>query len=286
MSTLRLALSSDAWPPTAPADWDTRLQEAKRAGFEGLALWDTPLSASLALAPLASNLGLLPCAVSYAPGLSDGQGIATALNEINPTLDALAAAHCEILLVSEPRQAARAGVAGRVHEAGARGLRDDEWQNLADGLNELGARCQARGLRLAFCPAVGTYVETPTELRRLMNLTDASLVGLCLDVGSYIYAGGNPAEALSTYRWRLALLRVQDVNTGVLDAALRQGLDLPAAEARGVFCGLGEGHVAWQPLFATLIESGYGGWLVLGPGTMTAGPAEAFARLRGLLPTP
>lgn len=282
MKSWHIALSSDARGEVSQSGWTAQLAEAREAGLSGLVFWDAAPPSSDVLTSTQAQ-GLKPVAASYSPGLIEGQAVAMALNEVNKYLDALARAGCEVIVVSEPPHAQRLGFVGRVHEAGARELRDDQWQNLADALNELGARCQARGLRLAFCPAVGSFIETPTELRRLMNMTDASLVGLALDVGAYVYAGGNPQDAISTYQWRLALIRLQDINTQVLDVAVRQGLSLQAAEERGVFCALGRGQIDWSSLFSALAESNYSGYLVLGRHTLPDGPRSAYTALMALL---
>ncbi|MEB3329912.1 MAG: TIM barrel protein [Candidatus Sericytochromatia bacterium] len=267
MSPLRVAewLAPEA---VAPAAWGGALAAAAAAGFEGVALPGGVDLVALPPAPLAP--GLRPVLASLSPGLTDGQAVALALNQINPLLDALAAAGCETVVVSEPGVPGRLRVAGRVHEAGARGLRDEEWHNLAGALDELGGRCRARGLALAFAPRAGSWVETPVELKRLLNSTDAELVGLSLDTGHVAYGGGNAAAAVETWRWRLRHVHLQAVDTAVLDTALRHGLGLDEALRRGVFRLPEAHHHPLQAVLEALLEGDLAGWLTLGPG-----PAEA-----------
>ncbi|MFI5659943.1 sugar phosphate isomerase/epimerase family protein [Streptomyces sp. NPDC051684] len=54
-------------------------------------------------------------------------------------------------------------------------------------------RVRARGLEPVFHHHLGTDVETPDEIRRLLDLTDVSL---CLDTAHLWLAGGDPVEAL------------------------------------------------------------------------------------------
>lgn len=278
----RVGISTVCLPPDPSKAWGPILQEAVPRGLEGFFVDASDAQNLAAIAAVTQAAGLRICASACTLQLTDGQAIAKTLNGINAMLDTLSAIQCEILVVSEPVHLSREGFAGRVHEAGARSLRDDEWQNLADGLNELGARCHTRGIKLAFRPALGSFVETPTEVKRLLNLTDAHLVGLCLDVAACVYGGGNPAEAISTYRWRLKLLQLQDINTTVLDAALRQGLTPSLAEARGVFGPPGQGQIDWSRVFNAVAEADESMWLVLEKHSAPHGPIDALERLLSL----
>jgi inosose dehydratase len=257
----------------APGAWEAALAASAEAGFEGVAL---PAAADLAAPPPGPEApGLRPVIAAMSPGLTDGQAVAVTLNRVNMVLDALAAGGCEIVVVSEPTVPERLRLAGRVHEAGARGLRDEEWQNLAGALDELGARCRSRGLALAFAPRAGSWIETPVELKRLLNSTDAELVGLSLDTGQAAYGGGNPASAVETWRWRLRHVHLQAVDTAVLDTALRHGLAFDEAVRRGVFRLPEAHHLGLRAVIAPLVDSDFDGWLTLGPA-----PAEAARAAR------
>lgn len=237
------------------------LDEAAQAGFAGVELGEVH-AREAGLAEQLASRGLALAAVEYRPDLTDGHGIAVTLNAINGFLDALAALGCPTLVMSVPLAAERARVAGRVTEAGARPLRDDEWQNLADALNELGERCKARGLALAYRPRVGTWVETPTEVKKLMSLTDSALVGLALDTGHCAYAGWDPVQALDTWRWRVRHVTVQDLDPAVREVALRHGLDVREAVKRKIFPAIGAGKLDLAGVAAKLAELEYDGWVV------------------------
>ena len=60
-------------------------------------------------------------------------------------------------------------------------------------LTELADRLAERGLRLAYHHHMGTVVETPAEIDRLMAATRGS-VGLLLDTGHLAFAGADPAD--------------------------------------------------------------------------------------------
>jgi inosose dehydratase len=83
--------------------------------------------------------------------------------------------------------AADSGDKGRVQLAGRvgaeDGLSDLEWKSLCTGLNELGQLLKEDGVQLVFHNHVGTYIETEAETSRLLDGTDPSAVGWCLDCG-------------------------------------------------------------------------------------------------------
>ncbi len=73
------------------------------------------------------------------------------------------------------------------------GLTDDEWKVFAEGADLVAREVKARtGLRTVFHHHCAGYVETPGEIDKLLSLTDPSLVGLVLDMGHYMFGGGDP----------------------------------------------------------------------------------------------
>src|SRR5207244_3208174 len=70
---------------------------------------------------------------------------------------------------------------------------------------------------LTFHGHVGTYVETPDELDRLMATADPDLVGCCLDVGHYLLGGGDPVQALGAYGERVRHVHLKDVDSRVAE---------------------------------------------------------------------
>jgi inosose dehydratase len=268
---------------TPPVAWEKVLDEVQLAGFAGIELGtDFPRDPEVLKAAL-HDRGLRLSGAYYCPDLTDGANVAKALNEVNGFLDFLAAVGCDVLIAAAPVVPERARVAGRVSEAGARTLRDDEWQNLAGALNELGERCKARGLKLGFHNHAGTYIETPTELKKLMSLTDPQLVGLCLDTGHYVYGGGDPVQAIDTYRNRLVYVHLKDLDMQVKDTVVRHGLDFLEALRRHVFTELARGQADLHDVASKLLEIGYDGWIVAEQDTSKLRPLEAAQENRQAL---
>jgi len=82
-------------------------------------------------------------------------------------------------------------------ERGSPGASEELWNRLCDGVARVLERAERAGVRLAFEPEPGMFVERPAgfaELRRRLGARGAAL-GLCLDVGHLIVTGDVPVDA-------------------------------------------------------------------------------------------
>jgi inosose dehydratase len=125
---------------------------------------------------------------------------------------------------------------------------------LAAAVAEAADRARSRGYEPCFHHHMGTRIQTPDEIERLLDAVD---VPLLLDTGHLVAAGGDPVEALRRWRDRIDYLHVKDVDLGRVRAA-------PSwAEAwRGnVFCELGTGDADVAGFLREL--GGFDGWIVV-----------------------
>jgi inosose dehydratase len=135
---------------------------------------------------------------------------------------------------------------------------------LAEGVERIAHAVKSgTGLRTVFHHHCGTFIETPEETARLMEMTDTALVGLCLDTGHWYYGGGDPLEALRKYRERAWLIHFKDSDASVAERARAEGWDYLTALRQGLFCGLGEGAIDHAAFAADLRDGGYEGWIVV-----------------------
>ena len=65
-------------------------------------------------------------------------------------------------------------------------------------------------MRTVFHHHCAGYVETPAEIDKLLSLTDPSLVGLVLDMGHYMFGGGDPLKALKKQQDRIWHIHFKD----------------------------------------------------------------------------
>ena len=113
-----------------------------------------------------------------------------------------------------------------------------------------------RGYSPTFHHHMGSRVQTPPEIERLLELTD---VGLLLDTGHLLAAGGDPVQSLRDWQERIDHVHLKDVRLDVLLGAVTWA----AAWRSGVFCELGAGDADLEGFLAALVRSGYDGWLVV-----------------------
>lgn len=142
--------------------------------------------------------------------------------------------------------------------------------------------CREQGFAPAFHQHVGTWIEHPDDLDRLLEETD---LDLCLDTGHLLLAGGDPVEVAGRWRGRLRHVHLKDVRLDVVRSLA--GRPLEELWRRGAFCELGTGALDLPAFLAELGD--YPGWLVveqdriLEPGESLSEATAAQARNRSLL---
>jgi inosose dehydratase len=142
---------------------------------------------------------------------------------------------------------------------------DAQWEQVLQGLNDLGRRAKAAGMTLAYHPHVGTGIETLDDIQRLMDGTEPGAVHLLLDTGHLVFAGVDPLVVARTYGDRIGHVHLKNIRPRVLQQVVKQGSSFLDAIRQGVFTVPGdpEGSITFEPIFRTLADAGYRGWLVV-----------------------
>jgi inosose dehydratase len=144
------------------------------------------------------------------------------------------------------------------------GLTDTEWKTFADGANQLAKAVKDEtGLRTVFHHHCGGYVETPEEVDKLMKITDPELLGLVLDMGHYMFGGGDPLQALIKHKDRIWHIHFKDCEINVAQKSRSEGWDYFESVKNGVFCELGKGAVDFPAIVNELKNINYKGWIVV-----------------------
>jgi inosose dehydratase len=187
--------------------------------------------------------------------------------------------------------AADSGAAQRIEAGGhvdaSIGLTDEQWNSLGSGLNELATALKPAGVQLVFHNHVGTYVETEEETSRLLDVTDPSLVGWCLDCGHLTYGGGDTLKMLEKYGARVGYVHIKDVDGEILQRALQERWSFHHALKAFIFAKLGQGIVNIPAVVQALKDYGYDGWVVVEQDTTPGDPTQVAREnriyLEGLL---
>jgi len=130
-----------------------------------------------------------------------------------------------VVLADDPcSDPVRLKCAGRIQRE--QGLTAEQWRTLARGADSIARAVRDEtGLRTVFHHHSGSFVETPSEIETLLDITAPDLIGLCLDTGHYIYGGGDALDALKRFGGRVWHVHFKDCPQPVLDRAraLRRG---------------------------------------------------------------
>jgi inosose dehydratase len=140
------------------------------------------------------------------------------------------------------------------------GLDDEGWRTLAVNVADASQRCRERGLEPTFHHHISSHVESPAEIDRLLDSTD---IGLTLDTGHLLMAGGDPVDAFRRWGERINHLHVKDVHLTEVAEAVRSGADLDALWRCNPFCAVGSGDLDLDGTVAAIRALDLTGWVVV-----------------------
>jgi inosose dehydratase len=268
--------------------FDSVLDEMISAGYNGTELgpWGfLPTDAKRLKAELSRrNMCLIGAFVPIA--LAQPERHRAGYDSAIATTRLLAECGAPVVVIADAMYESRMAVAGSVVEE-RDGLPEAAWSAAAKLLQEISTEVNALGVRAVFHHHAGTYVETPSEIERLLSMTDPSLLGLCLDTGHYFYGGGNPVQVARNNASRIWHLHLKDIRGDVLDRVRKQGTGFLDAVSNGIFCPLGAGNVDIVGVIDALRAHGYDGWAVyeqdVDPTKAGVAPKESAAASRQYL---
>jgi inosose dehydratase len=161
-------------------------------------------------------------------------------------------------------------------------LSEEDWSRLIANLERIAAHAAGLGRRATLHPHVGTVVEGPREVDRVLC---GSSVPLCLDTGHLLIGGSDPLELARAAADRIAHVHLKDVDA-TLAGRVRDG-DLTYTDAvrGGIYRPLGAGDVDVPAIVAALEGAAYEGWYVMEQDTILtdepapgAGPVDDVRR--------
>jgi L-ribulose-5-phosphate 3-epimerase len=120
---------------------------------------------------------------------------------------------------------------------------DELMRRLADGCRRLCDHAARRGVRLAFEPEPGMFIDTMDRFDELRRRVDHPSFGLTIDVGHLHCLGETPIEdQLRKWRHLLWNIHIEDMRRGVHHHLM-----------------FGEGEIDFAPVLAALDDIGYAG---------------------------
>jgi sugar phosphate isomerase/epimerase len=114
---------------------------------------------------------------------------------------------------------------------------------LLEGLGQVLDYATAAGVRIAFEPEPGMFIDSMADFAELVARLGSSPLGLTLDIGHAHCQGETPiAEVIRAWRERLNNVHIEDMRRG-----------------RHEHLMFGEGEIDFPPVVAALAEVGYAG---------------------------
>lgn len=114
------------------------------------------------------------------------------------------------------------------------GIRDEDYKKLARALDLTAEMAAQHGLTASFHPHMGSLVESPGQLDRVM---EQSKILLCPDCGHVYLGGGDPYTVTKKYLDRIEYFHLKGV------------------DENGVFCPIDRGVIDFKPIMELLAGS-------------------------------
>jgi inosose dehydratase len=235
------------------------LSEARAAGYAGIELGGKFPREPAVLRPILSRHGLALVSGWYSAQLNR-RSVADEIAAVASHLDLLSAMGCRVMVFAEGHGSTDGNPAAPL--SGRPVLADDAWPAFCAKLNDVARHLRSRGVRLAFHHHMGTVIQTEPEIDRLMAQTDDD-VGLLLDTGHLVFAGGDPVAVAGRHGARIVHVHCKDVRAAVLTRVVRNDRSFLDAVLDGVFTVPGDGSIDYVAVLRELRRAGYAGWLVV-----------------------
>jgi inosose dehydratase len=258
--------------PNAPTALHV-LDEVAAAGYAGIDLGPVGYlgrGAELRDRLASRNLGLTGAYIELPYG--DADALRSAMPMLDELLDALdEAGRIDGVPPARPTLADAGSEARRARPGGDNGMDADAWRRFGAGLNQVVGRCRDRGHEPTFHFETGTHVAMPAEIERVLDVSD---IGVCMDTGHFLLAGGDPVSAIRAWAPRINHVHLKDATRSVMAGIIADEAPATAIWDRSAFPPLGKGDLDADGVLAELRRIGYAGWLVVEQDTLPHTKAE------------
>lgn len=186
--------------------------------------------------------------------------------EIRAELEAFTAAGAQVMVL-----AAITGLEGYDERPV---LSEEEWSTLLSNLTKLEKVAAAYGVKAVIHPHVGTVVERPEDIKRVVEGTN---VGFCFDTGHMMIGGTDPVAFAQEHAARIGHVHLKDVRQAVAKRVIDGELTYYQGVVEGLYAPLGQGDVDVATILNSLKKAGYNGWYVLEQDNVITAEPEANA---------
>ena len=267
---------------------EVALSEGKAIGYQGFELGNKFPRESEALRAVLAKHGLELVSGWYSAELAR-TSVEEEIDAVGPHLKLLADNGAKVMVYGEVADGTQGSPVPLYKRP--RFINDGEWRVYADKLTRFAKHTLSSGVRLAYHHHMGAYVQSPSDVDRLMSLVGEE-VGLLFDTGHMTFAGGDAVAMLAKHVKRVCHVHCKDVRPRVLAQARNRDWSFLEAVINGVFTVPGDGAVDFESVIGLLRDAAYRGWLVVeAEQDPVVAPPYAYAEkgykhLRTLIDTP
>ncbi|MGN0511982.1 MAG: myo-inosose-2 dehydratase [Lachnospiraceae bacterium] len=245
-------------------EWKDRFQAAKNDGFDAVEFWDWRIRDLDETRKAAQEAGI---AISGFNGDADYSLVDPQHEEVEKDfraqLEFLKAMGAKVIGASEQSYSVQGQentpVFGHKYV-----MNDQEWDIFCDGMNRLGKIAKEEyGIALTFHHHMGTVVQDPDEVERMMANTDPEYVSLLFDTGHFTYCGADPLEMVTKYADRIKHVHLKDIRPEVVEKVKKENLSFLQGVRMGTFTVPGDGCIDFEPIFKVLEENNYEGYMLV-----------------------
>ena len=137
-----------------------------------------------------------------------------------------------------------------------------EFKAYGKRLTALAKHTKSRGVKLCYHHHMGTVVQSADDIHQLLDNTGADL-GLLVDTGHIVFAGGDAATLVRKHDRRLAYVHCKDLRQEPLQQCLAEDWPFVRAIREGVFTVPGDGCIDFDIFVRALATVKYSGWIVI-----------------------
>ena len=238
---------------------ETCLRESRLAGFTGV-----ESGRKFPLDPAALGAQLRAHDLKLASGWFSGRllegSVARERERIEQQLATFAALGAPVIVYAETTGSVQGQQGVPVSRRPTLAARD--FADYGRQLTELAEHVAARGVPMTYHHHMGTVIETEQEVDLLMAHTGPA-VGLLVDTGHMVFAGGDPFAMARRHAARVNHVHCKDIRAEVLDQVRARDMSFLDAVLAGVFTVPGDGSIDFRAVARLLAEIGYAGWAVV-----------------------
>ena len=262
---LRLGMSPISWSnddlPQLGGDTplEVCLRETRQAGFVGTETGGKFPKDSAGLASVLSAHDLALVSGWYS-GTMIHNDIASEIERITPQLTLFKEVGASVIVYGETYETVQNRQTRPLMSRPK--LSDFDVATYGKNLTLLAEHCAEQGVPMTFHHHMGTAVETEAEIHAVMAHTGEA-VGLLLDTGHLLFAGGDNASVIEKYGKRINHVHTKDIRKDILNSLDREAESFLDCVLKGVFTVPGDGMIDYDDIMKRLYDVGYEGWVII-----------------------